>query len=139
LRTIILTNFDLCTGCQICQLTCSELTTGAYNPRQALLEVLVSQDGLVHRPVVCQQCQNAYCQAVCPAGAVSLWDTIGAVVIDPDVCTGCGLCARYCPLGVIRVEPGRGARKCHLCGGDPACVKACPTGALEKVVVGRDI
>jgi len=56
------------------------------------------------------------------------------VCLDPSLCIGCGTCVRYCPIGMVFLDPEiRKAYKCELCQGDPLCVAACPTGALELV------
>lgn len=134
MRSIIITNFDLCTGCSICRLACSEEKTGAYNPRLALLDVVMKEEGLIHEPVVCRQCQNAYCQKVCPTEAITRNETTGALIIDEEKCSGCGLCVKYCYVKAIQLSRvAKKALKCDLCGGDPACVNACPTGALEFI------
>jgi len=139
IRIVIRANFDLCTGCSICRLACSERHTGGYNPRLALLQIRHVNEGLVHEPVVCRQCRNAYCQTVCPAEAIGRDKKTGAVIVDRDKCTGCGLCVKYCYLGAVRLDKGdKKAVKCDLCGGDPACVKDCPTGALEVVQLGGE-
>jgi len=134
LRKVICTNFDLCTGCAICQLICSEMRSGGTNPRLALLKI--ANQGLVHRPVVCAQCQNAFCLKVCPNEAIYRNKHNGAVIIDQEKCNGCGLCAEACPIDMILLDKQKNtARKCDLCGGEPLCVKYCPTGALELVVI----
>lgn len=70
---------------------------------------------------------------VCPAKAITRSDQ-GVVVIDNDRCIGCGLCAQYCPIDMIRINPEiKKAYKCELCQGNPLCIEACPTGALELV------
>lgn len=70
---------------------------------------------------------------VCPVEAIHRNDE-GIVCIDQDRCIGCGTCVRYCPIGMVFLDPGtRKAYKCELCQGDPLCVAACPTGALELV------
>jgi Fe-S-cluster-containing hydrogenase component 2 len=130
----ILTHFDLCTGCSLCQLACSAHHRGGYNPHQALLDIRHASENLYHFPTVCNQCRNPYCANVCPVEAVSRQPRTGALTVDAQRCIGCGLCRRYCPVGMIRVDAVSGkALKCDLCGGDPACVAACPTGALELV------
>ncbi len=84
-------------------------------------------------PMVCNQCDNAYCMNVCPAKAIHRTDQ-GTVVIDREKCIGCGLCARYCPLEVILFHAEtKKSYKCDLCQGNPLCVTACPTGALEFI------
>ncbi len=62
-------------------------------------------------------------------------DEHGIVRVDPDSCVGCGICTRYCPLGMIQLDPElKKAVKCEFCNGNPKCVEACPTGALEWVI-----
>jgi Fe-S-cluster-containing hydrogenase component 2 len=56
------------------------------------------------------------------------------VQIDANQCIGCALCVQYCPVDMVHLDPDtKKAVKCELCQGDPACVAACPTGALEFV------
>ncbi|MFP4168572.1 MAG: 4Fe-4S dicluster domain-containing protein [Desulfonatronovibrionaceae bacterium] len=130
-------NFDLCTGCRMCQLACSEKNFGGYNPRFSLLRIDPTPDHLCHFPVPCNQCSNPFCARVCPVGAISKDDSTQTVLIDQETCIGCGLCAKYCPVGVIIQEPeGKKFVKCDLCSGDPVCVSACPTGALELADTG---
>jgi formate dehydrogenase iron-sulfur subunit len=86
---------------------------------------------------VCKHCTHAACLDVCPTG--SLFRTeFGTVVVQEDICNGCGYCIPACPYGVIdqRKEDGR-AWKCTLCydrltvGMPPACAKACPTESIQ--------
>jgi formate dehydrogenase iron-sulfur subunit len=86
---------------------------------------------------VCKHCTHAACLDVCPTG--SLFRTeFGTVVVQEDICNGCGYCIPACPYGVIdqRKEDGR-AWKCTLCydrlgeGMEPACAKACPTDSIQ--------
>ena len=131
------THFDLCTGCSLCQLACAQKVTGGFNPRRAVLNIEHARENLVHFPVICAQCSNPFCANVCPVQAIT--HDGQAWIVDPEACTGCGLCAAYCPLGVIHLDPDSStAVKCDLCGGDPECVKACPTGALELITMGGD-
>ena len=62
----------------------------------------------------------------------------GSVVVQQDICNGCGYCVSACPYGVIERRPGDGrAQKCTLCydrlhgGLEPACAKACPTESIQ--------
>jgi len=86
---------------------------------------------------VCKHCTEAACLAVCPTG--SLFRTeFGTVVVQEDICNGCGYCVPACPFGVIdrREDDGR-AWKCTLCydrlkgGLAPACATACPTQSIQ--------
>ena len=86
---------------------------------------------------VCKHCTHAACLDVCPTG--SLFRTeFGTVVVQEDICNGCGYCVPACPYGVIDQRPGDGrAWKCTLCydrlgeGMEPACAKACPTESIQ--------
>ncbi len=110
---------------------------GGYNPRRARLLIQNKNENLYHIPVVCSQCENAYCMNVCPVKAIQRNDD-GIVCIDPDECIGCGLCVQYCPIGMVTLDPDtRKAVKCELCQGTPLCVEACPTGALELIYKGK--
>ncbi|MCF6247479.1 MAG: 4Fe-4S dicluster domain-containing protein [Desulfobacula sp.] len=106
---------------------------GGYNPRLSRLVILNKKENLYHFPVVCNQCENAYCMNVCPTKAIKR-NADGIVVIDPEKCIACGLCADYCPIKVVCLDPETGkAFKCELCQGKPLCIEACPTKALELV------
>ncbi len=133
-KIFIKTNFDLCTGCSLCQLACSERLLGGYNPHRALLMIRNENENLYHFPVVCNQCANPYCANVCPVGAIKRDAATGAMVVDRETCVGCNLCHRYCPIHVVGVDPElKKSVKCDLCKGAPRCVAACPTGALELI------
>jgi formate dehydrogenase iron-sulfur subunit len=86
---------------------------------------------------VCKHCTHAACLDVCPTGALFRTE-FGTVVVQPDVCNGCGYCVPACPYGVIDIREGDGrAFKCTLCydrlkdGQQPACAKACPTESIQ--------
>jgi formate dehydrogenase iron-sulfur subunit len=86
---------------------------------------------------VCKHCTHAACLDVCPTGAI-IRTEYGTVVVQDDVCNGCGYCVPACPYGVLdrREEDGR-VFKCTLCydrlkgGLEPACAKACPTQSIQ--------
>ena len=86
---------------------------------------------------VCKHCTYAACLDVCPTGALFRTE-FGTVVVQEDVCNGCGYCVPACPYGVIdqRKDDGR-VWKCTLCydrigdGLEPACAKACPTESIQ--------
>ncbi len=86
---------------------------------------------------VCKHCTHAACLDVCPTG--SLFRTeFGTVVVQEDICNGCGYCVPACPYGVIDIREGDGrAFKCTLCydrigeGMTPACAQACPTESIQ--------
>jgi formate dehydrogenase iron-sulfur subunit len=85
---------------------------------------------------VCKHCTNAGCMDACPTGAI-IRTEFDTVVIQADVCNGCGYCIPSCPFGVPDRDPEDGrAAKCTLCydrledGLEPACAKACPTDSI---------
>ncbi len=86
---------------------------------------------------VCKHCANAGCLDACPTGALVRTE-FETVVLQPDVCNGCGYCVPACPFGVVDRDPVDGrAAKCTLCydrledGLEPACAKACPTDSIQ--------
>jgi formate dehydrogenase iron-sulfur subunit len=86
---------------------------------------------------VCKHCTDAACLDVCPTGALFRTEH-DTVVVQADVCNGCGYCVPACPFGVLdkRENDGR-VWKCTLCydrskdGLEPACAKACPTNSIQ--------
>ena len=73
----------------------------------------------------------------CPVNAINIDANTGAKVVLDSSCVGCGLCTIACPFGTIFYNPDtQKAFKCDLCGGNPACVTACPTDAIEYVDTG---
>jgi len=93
---------------------------------------------------VCKHCEEAGCLEACPTGSIVRTE-VGSVLVQNDVCNGCGYCIVSCPFGVIDRRPkplpdAGGAFKCTFCydrqksGLVPACAKVCPT---ESIVFGR--
>jgi formate dehydrogenase iron-sulfur subunit len=93
---------------------------------------------------VCKHCEEAGCLEACPTGAIVRTE-VSSVLVQNDVCNGCGYCVVCCPFGVIDRRPAPlpdagGAFKCTFCydrqksGLVPACAKVCPT---ESIVFGR--
>ncbi|GAC1316563.1 MAG: 4Fe-4S dicluster domain-containing protein [Thermoleophilaceae bacterium] len=86
---------------------------------------------------VCKHCTNAGCLDACPTGALVRTE-FETVIVQADVCNGCGYCIPACPFGVIARDPYDGrAAKCTLCYDrlrdelEPACAKACPTDSIQ--------
>ena len=159
------TDTSVCIGCKACEVACKEWN---HVPEDGLTLTGMSYDNSVRlsadtwrhvafieqeRPAdpggdpggvrwlmasdVCKHCTHAACLDVCPTGALMRTE-FGTVVVQSDICNGCGYCIPACPYGVIdqRQDDGR-AWKCTLCydrlgaGMEPACAKACPTDSIQ--------
>jgi formate dehydrogenase iron-sulfur subunit len=86
---------------------------------------------------VCKHCEHAGCLEACPTGALFRTE-FGTVVVQQDICNGCGYCVPSCPFGVVDLNMLDGkAHKCTLCydrmkgGLEPACAKSCPTDSIQ--------
>jgi formate dehydrogenase iron-sulfur subunit len=165
------TDTSVCIGCKACEVACKEwndvpddgftLLGSSYDNTGALgastwrhvafIEQPGGSTGDPSRPDfrwlmssdVCKHCTHAACLDVCPTG--SLFRTeFGTVVVQDDICNGCGYCVPACPFGVIERRTGPDsaknvgiAQKCTLCydrlgaGQEPACAKACPTQSIQ--------
>jgi formate dehydrogenase iron-sulfur subunit len=158
------TDTTLCIGCKACEVACKEwnnlpaddigLTGDSYDNTGELsahtwrhvsfIERTVRDDsqtpfqsGWLMMSDVCKHCHNAPCLEACPTGALfrTEFDT---VVVQQDICNGCGYCVPACPFGVVDISSLDGkAHKCTLCydrlkgGLEPACAKACPTDSIQ--------
>jgi len=158
------TDSSICIGCKACEVACKEWNhvpvdglnflgssydnTGELGANTWRHVAFIEQN----RPVaadgtggmrwlmnsdVCKHCAHAACLEVCPTGALMRTE-FGTVVVQPDICNGCGYCVSACPFGVIerRESDGR-AFKCTLCYDrlkghmQPACAQACPTQSIQ--------
>jgi formate dehydrogenase iron-sulfur subunit len=162
------TDTSLCIGCKACEVACKEwnllpadnigLTGMSYDNTGSLSATTWRHVGFVEkigrngeRPDrmgeyqsdwlmmsdVCKHCWNAGCLEACPTGAIFRTE-FGTVVVQQDICNGCGYCIPSCPFGVIEVSTVDGkAHKCTLCydrmkgGLEPACAKTCPTDSIR--------
>ncbi len=158
------TDTSVCIGCKACEVACKEwnnlpadtigLTgqsfdnTGALSANTWRHVAFIEQDvrpneqqpfqsGWLMMSDVCKHCDNAPCLEACPTGALfrTEFDT---VVVQQDICNGCGYCVPACPFGVVDISTLDGkAHKCTLCydrlkgGLEPACAKSCPTDSIQ--------
>jgi Fe-S-cluster-containing hydrogenase component 2 len=124
---------EKCTGCMRCELACSYVQTGTFQPAKSVIRVSPLEMHTSYSPYTCTQCDEAWCMTACPVEAITI-SSAGAKVVVDDQCVGCKLCTIACPYGTIFYNPDTNkAFKCNLCDGHPACADACPTSAIEYV------
>jgi len=125
---------ELCTSCLQCEMACSLINEGAFNPARSRIKVFEFEHGKRAIPYTCTQCDEAWCMHACPVEAIVLNPKTGAKEVLEDVCVGCKVCTIACPFGTVNYNPDTGkVIKCDLCGGDPECAKACPTACITYV------
>jgi formate dehydrogenase iron-sulfur subunit len=162
-RVGFFTDTSVCIGCKACEVACKEwnalaedglsLSGMSYDNTVGLGASTWRHVAFVEQPPspadgaegvrwlmssdVCKHCTEAACLDVCPTGALFRTE-FGTVVVQDDVCNGCGYCIPACPFGVIaRSEQDGQAHKCTMCydrlgaGLEPACAKACPTDSIQ--------
>jgi carbon-monoxide dehydrogenase iron sulfur subunit len=133
----ILVNEGVCSGCRACEVACVAWHDGRFGTAAARIRVTKIEPLGVDHPHVCRLCRRAPCVAACPTGALYKDETTGAVLLRADDCIGCSACVDECPFGMAALHPETGlALICDLCGGDPACVKRCATGAIVYDAAG---
>ncbi len=123
-----------CTGCRQCEMACSYVNEGSFNPAKSRIKVFEFHAEGRFVPYTCTQCSDAWCAQACPVDAISLDTATGAQVVSNDLCVGCKVCTIACPFGTVNYAQSTGkVIKCDLCGGDPACATACPTDAITYI------
>ena len=110
---------------------------GAHAGEVDVAAAIADMDRWVFMSDVCKHCTNAGCMDACPTGEL-IRTEFETVILQPDVCNGCGYCIPSCPFGVVARDHDDGrAAKCTLCydrlqeGMEPACAKACPTDSIQ--------
>ncbi len=127
----------LCVGCGNCELACAYMQTRASaaptcEPEAAQIRVEHYRSQRAVVPLTCLHCQQAWCLAACPTGALQRDPHTQAVVVAKELCAGCRCCVLACPFGQMHFDEEQGmAHKCELCGGQPRCVDHCVTNALQ--------
>ena len=125
---------EKCTGCLQCEMACSYENEGVFNPSKSRIKVFTFHDEGRFAPYTCTQCSEAWCLQACPVDAITFNADTGSKDIINDICVGCKVCTIACPFGTVNYNADSGkVIKCDLCGGDPACAKACPTDAITFI------
>ncbi len=149
---LVVADTALCVGCGRCELACTEFNDGKASPTLSRIKIDRNLnfgpggepawreregnwgDGLIVQDL-CMQCPHPVpCAGMCPENAIVLAPGTGARIVDPEKCTGCRDCLKACPWEMLSFDAETNkATKCHLCGGKPKCVEACPAGSLSYV------
>lgn len=155
-RKVRIIDTSKCIGCRSCQVACKNWNqlpamqtafTGSYeNPsdlspdtwsRVRFNEHLNDDGGVkwLFAFCSCMHCIEPVCTNICPYSAIHKSE-LGPVIVDHNLCVGCGACAAACPYQVPKIGGGK-SWKCTFCferisnGLETACAKACPTGAIS--------
>jgi Fe-S-cluster-containing dehydrogenase component/DMSO reductase anchor subunit len=139
-------DLDTCTGCKACVTACHNLN--GLDDGESYRTVGLLKGGTPAQPfqqtvtAACHHCVDPACLAGCPTNAYEKDVFTGIVAHIEGRCLGCGYCTWMCPYEVPRFNAARGVvRKCDMCrdrlaeGQAPACVSACPNGAITITVV----
>ena len=134
-----------CVGCHCCEVACNEQNNNPSDIKWR--RVGETQSGIFpnvsnhFNSMSCNHCIDPECLKGCPTESYIKFDN-GIVFHDDDTCIGCQYCTWNCPYEVPVFNADRGiVTKCHMChekldiGQTPACVQACPAGAIEIEVV----
>jgi len=138
-----------CVGCHCCEAACNELQN---NPAEVKWRRVGEMEGGVFPEVSqlfnsmsCNHCIEPECLIGCPTNSYIKFENNGIVWHDDDSCIGCQYCTWNCPYEVPVMNYDRGiVTKCDMChdklavGETPACVQACPAGAIEIEVVHKE-
>ncbi len=156
-RKAFLIDTTRCTACRSCQVACkqwnhlpaeSAVNRGSYeNPPQLtnysynLIRFIETEKNGDFRWLFlnqrCMHCGDAGCLKVCPSAGALFKTSDGLIGFNEEKCIGCNYCVNGCPFDVPRYNGAKKIAKCHACfdrvstGLGPACVKACPTSALQ--------
>jgi carbon-monoxide dehydrogenase iron sulfur subunit len=129
---VLFLNPEKCIGCRLCAMACSLNHEGYISLVHSRNEIIPFPKKGINVNIVCRQCADPPCEAVCPQRAISRCSETGAMVVDMDRCIGCRSCVIACPIGGISMNMETGKIiKCDLCDGDPECIKYCAYGAIE--------
>lgn len=133
-----------CTSCGACAVACMDqndfVVQEGQRPRRNIFDLERVENGQVHfhhMSLGCMHCEDAPCINGCPCACLRKDPETGLTVYDTTNCIGCHSCAMACPYGIPSFGTDGKMTKCDGCyvrihhGMLPACVKACPSGALR--------
>lgn len=120
-------------GCHACEVACKQENKLSLGPR--LIQVIEDSPDFI--PIYCHHCANASCKDICSVEAI-LKNEQGIVLVDSNLCIGCGECIEACPFGAMQFDDKKKvAVKCNLClerlknDKQPSCISVCPTNCIQ--------
>ncbi len=131
----ILTDVGKCSGCRLCELTCSFVHENQFRPSVARIAVMKRDSFGLDLPLLCWHCNPCNSMENCPSNALERNEQ-GLITVNEERCSGCGKCAESCPMRAIRLHSEKKVPLiCDQCRGKPLCVDKCPTKALEYIEI----
>jgi len=134
-------NVDACCACHACSIACMDQNDSGRNPYRNAFEYEKNNPSgkfqCGYFSVSCFHCEDAPCVTACPTGCIQNDPETGLTLYDDAVCIGCRSCSMACPFGVPNYSDDGKMCKCDGCierlrhGMEPACVRVCPTKALQ--------
>ncbi len=123
-----------CIGCRLCEYACSATKHGSFDGSLSRIRV-VRIEPIIMAAISCRLCEDAPCILACPQKALTRSEENGIILVDEDLCDGCGWCVEACEFGAVVLNPVTNkAEICDLCSDieeGPACVRFCPKEALS--------
>ena len=143
-------HFDMtaCVGCHCCEVACNEQNGNPADVKWRRVGEMETGEFpntmQLFNSMSCNHCIDPACLNGCPTNSYIKLDNGVVYHVDED-CIGCQYCTWNCPYEVPVFNKERGiVTKCHMCvdklekGQTPACVQACPAGAISIEVVNKD-
>ena len=117
---------ERCTGCMRCELACSYMQTGTFQPAKSVIRISPFEAHTSYAPYTCTQCAEAWCMVACPVEAITI-SPVGAKVVTDDMCVGLQALHHCLSLWHHLLQSGDGTKRpsaisvraAGLCGGVP--------------------
>lgn len=122
----IVLDAEKCTECGICFTACQD----AHDDKTARLDIKRDEKGKL-KLYICQRCAKPACAFACTYEVIYREKEFRTMRLHENECQACHACYRACPFDAVFIDPNTDIPViCDLCDGNPACVAACPSGAL---------
>lgn len=106
---VLLVDLRRCVGCTSCQVSCkmeNAVATGMFRSRVDFADTGEYPKAMRYFfPKICNQCDEPPCIVPCPVKGATYKREDGVVMVDRDLCIGCGRCVDSCPYGARFLHP----------------------------------